>query len=189
MRSALDLLLIPGPVAKRRSGGAARKVTRDAQGCASADEGRKPESAMDAREFSVSTWMYCRRTPPDRREPRGSIAGRVAPGGLSLGDFSLAVHCAAGAARTPKAAPKGGGQASAWMHEVEQRRSGCRMPGVKRSYSAAAEADETLRQHNQWRGKPCATIKVDSSSTRAARCALGLRPCSAVRSLRSQSPE
>jgi hypothetical protein len=36
------------------------------------------------REFRVSTWRYGRRTPPHRRVPRGAIAGRVAPCGLSL---------------------------------------------------------------------------------------------------------
>ena len=33
------------------------------------------------------------------------------------------------------------------------------MPGVKRSYSAAAEADETVRQHFQRRGKQSATAR------------------------------
>ena len=44
---------------------------------------------------------------------------------------------------------------------------------AKRSDSAAAEADETLRQHSQRRGKPSAKIKMDSSFTRAARSAFG----------------
>jgi hypothetical protein len=67
IRSRSAPLLISGPVARRRRAGDTRAASAHAaHGRARAVEGRMPKSARDAREFS------------DRRESRGSVAGRVA---------------------------------------------------------------------------------------------------------------
>ena len=83
--------------------------------------------AHEVRAFADSARMRCRRTPADVHAPAGQDARRaVLRGVVSLGDFSLDKHCAAGAARTAKLA----------------RRAEGRMPGVKRSYRPAGMRDE-----------------------------------------------
>jgi hypothetical protein len=98
------------------------------------------EQLPDACEFGESTGMCLAEPEGPTRTPR---SGARSSGILSLAYFSLDKHCAAGAARTPKAA----------------RRAQGRMPGVKRSRSAPAEGDETWRQRRRRRVKPRARAK------------------------------
>jgi hypothetical protein len=105
--------------------------------------------------------------PGPTHGPGAQDARRARPRGvLSLAHLALDKHCAAGAARTPKAA----------------RRAEGRMPGVKKGGSAPAEGDETDESLAGRRVCPPAVaeesknqskIKMDSSFTRAPRSAYG----------------
>src|SRR5687768_15211163 len=116
----------------------------------------------------------CRRKPrPRLTDPKGRMpVGRVCGVSFLLLIFSLDKHCAAGAARTPKAA----------------RRAEGRMPGVKRSKSDPAEGDETSRQHCRRRVNLYAVAKERTARSRWLPAFAGMKSSWGGRTGRVLSP-